>query len=241
MTTLALAAAAARAQETAAPSDRPRQRRASEDPTSRAAVRVKLDRTEIRQLERDGLTVVHVGGYASTTEAPYEMHDYFGPYTEVVSAGAFAKTLTAAPLVEFTVNHGAGGGLPMAHTRNATLDLAEVAQADENGVTGLRWDAYVDPTRTDVADMLKAMERGDLAEASFKFRITKGVWSPDYTEFRIDEVDLERGDVSAVNFGANPAATSGLRAAQVPTQRTAEPSATVRALLALSAADDVRR
>ena len=61
--------------------------------------------------------------------------------------------------------------------------------------------------------MLKALERGDLAEASFKFWITAGQWSPDYTEFRINETDLDHGDVSSVNFGANPAASSGLRSA----------------------------
>ena len=189
--------------------DRPKERRLSEDgpiaPRTRAALTLRAAGT----LERDGLTVAHIGGHASTTEDPYEMYDMFGPYTEIVTAGAFEKTLGAGPLVEFTVNHGHGGGLPMAHTRNSTLDLAE----DE---TGLNYDAFVDPERADVAILLAALERGDMAEASFKFRITSGMWSPDYTEFRINEVDLDGGDVSAVNFGANPAATSGLRAATEP-------------------------
>ena len=145
-----------------------------------------------------------VYGVASVTETPYEMHDMFGPYTEVVDGSAFDATLARNPLVEFTLNHGAGGGLPMAHTRNRTLALSV-------GESGLTYEATVDHTRTDVADMLKALERGDLAEASFKFRIVKGQWSPDYTEYRIVEVDLDRGDVSAVNFGANPYATSSAR------------------------------
>lgn len=199
-------AAAARSLEVKRLTAKPMERRLSEDgpiaPRTRAALTLRSTGT----LERDGLTVAHIGGHASTTEDPYEMYDMFGPYTEIVTTGAFGKTLEAGPLVEFTVNHGHGGGLPMAHTRNSTLDLVE----DE---TGLNYDAFVDPTRGDVAILLAALERGDMAEASFKFRITQGQWSPDYTEFRINEVDLDGGDVSAVNFGANPAATSGLRAA----------------------------
>jgi HK97 family phage prohead protease len=203
-----LAAAAARAAATPSHVARPSERRASPEPGElRGVVRVTLDpMAEVREITRNGLTVVRVGGYASVTESPYEMYDMFGPYSEVVSRGAFGSTLAAAPQVEFTVNHGAGGGLPMAHTRNDTLDLAE----DEGG---LRYDAYVDPKRADVKVMLAAMQRGDLGEASFKFRIDGGQWSPDYSEFRINSVDLNRGDVSAVNFGANPAATSGVRAA----------------------------
>lgn len=211
MTTLEQAAQL-RAQETAAQADRPRQRRMSEQASSRAAVRFDLGVQEIRETTRNGLTVVRVGGYAYVSEHGYEMWDWAGPYTEIVSNGSAAKTLTASPLVEFTLNHGAGGGLPMAHTRNDTLDLAE----DD---TGLRWDAFVDPKRGDVKDMLRAMERGDLAEASFKFRINAGQWSPDYLEYRITEVDLHRGDVSAVNFGANPAASSGLRATTAPAEQ----------------------
>lgn len=171
---------------------------------------------ELRETTRNGLTVVRVGGHASTTEDPYEMYDMFGAYTEVVSQGAFAATLATAPLVEFTVNHGAGGGLPMAHTRNDTLELTE----DE---VGLRYDAYVDPKRADVKVMLAALSRGDLAEASFKFRIDAGLWSPDWTQFRIDKADLNRGDVSAVNFGANPNATSGVRAAATPADAERRP------------------
>lgn len=204
-------AAQARREAVRAPSDRPSQRRSSADVTALATVRTVLEPQELRQIERNGLNVVQVTGLASVTESPYEMHDAFGPYMEVVTRTAFGATLDESPLVEFTVNHGAGGALPMAHTRNGTLDLL---QED----SGLRYEAFVDPERHDVQDMLLAMKRGDLAESSFKFRITKGVWSEDYSEYRIDAVDLSRGDVSAVNFGANPAATSGLRAQPKPAE-----------------------
>jgi hypothetical protein len=49
---------------------------------------------------------------------------------------------------------------------------------------------------------------------SFAFRVTRQQWSPDYDQRDILEVDLHRGDVSVVNFGANPATSVGaMRAA----------------------------
>jgi hypothetical protein len=212
-------AAFARRDGYAAPADRPTQRRMADAEDAPRAARVgSLGRPEVRTAP-DGTESTHVVGLASVTEQGYEMYDMFGPYTEIISADAFDKTLAANPLVEFTLNHNRGGGLPMAHTRNDTLTLGRGAEDDRQG---LAYDAEVDPTRGDVADMLKALARGDLAEASFKFRIVRGQWSPDYTEYRIEEVDLHRGDVSAVNFGANPLATSSVR------DRSAQPAAKAR-------------
>lgn len=191
-------AAAARATQVRQITDRPSQRRNDAALGSFAVVRAVVECREARtETAPDGTEGVRLSLYASVTETPYEMYDFFGPYTEVVSASAFDATLAASPLVEFTLNHGAGGGLPMAHTRNDTLTLLADA-------TGLLYEPLVDPTRSDVGDLLKAYNRGDIAESSFKFRIDSGKWSPDYTEYRIEAVDLNRGDVSIVNFGANP-------------------------------------
>lgn len=210
MTTTLAQAAEARSQAALQPADRPSKRRMADIDDAPRGARATLRLSEVSASEERAAGLPkdpHVVGVASVTETPYEMYDLFGPYTEVVAADAFDKTLAASPLVEFTLNHGAGGGLPMAHTRNGTLSLDVTSE-------GLTYDANVDPNRTDVADALRALQRGDLAEASFKFRIVRGQWSPDWTEYRITEVDLQRGDVSAVNFGANPAATSGLRSAR---------------------------
>jgi HK97 family phage prohead protease len=188
---------------------RPSERRAAEPSDSSVGVRVQLRAESVTRSKNDaGDEIATVVGFASVTEQGYEMYDWAGPYTEVVSLDAFDTTLGADPLVEFTLNHNRGGGLPMAHTRNGTLALSVVKEGD---TTGLWYEAQVDTSRGDVSDMVKALERGDLAEASFKFRIVRGQWSPDYMEFRINETDLNRGDVSAVNFGANPLATSTLR------------------------------
>jgi HK97 family phage prohead protease len=148
-----------------------------------------------------------VEGYASVTETPFEMYDWLGPYCEVVRQGAFAKTLTETPQVQLLLNH---GGLSMAYTKAGSLRLSEDS-------TGLHMEADVNPARGDVGDMLAAISDGDVDEMSFAFRVTRQMWSPDYDQRDILEVDLHRGDVSVVNFGANPATSVGtaMRAADL--------------------------
>jgi phage head maturation protease len=48
------------------------------------------------------------------------------------------------------------------------------------------------------------MDRGDVDEMSFGFWITRQQWSPDFDQRDILEVSLNKGDVSIVNYGANP-------------------------------------
>ncbi|MER8197066.1 HK97 family phage prohead protease [Streptomyces microflavus] len=140
-----------------------------------------------------------VEGYASVTESPFEMWDWLGMYHEVVRAGAFGKTLGENPQVQLLLNH---GGLAMAYTKAGTLRLAEDS-------TGLHMEADVSTKRSDVSDMLAALDDGSVDEMSFAFRVTRQLWSPDYDQRDIIEVDLHRGDVSVVNFGANPATSVG--------------------------------
>ncbi|MGY1498546.1 HK97 family phage prohead protease [Streptomyces sp. QTS52] len=149
-------------------------------------------------------SVSTIEGYASVTEAPFEMWDWLGPYTEVVRTGAFAKTLGENPQVQLLLNH---AGLAMAYTKAGTLRLSE-------DTTGLRMEADVTTTRSDVGDMLAALDDGSVDEMSFAFRVTRQMWSPDFDQRDILEVDLHRGDVSVVNFGANPSTSVGaMRAA----------------------------
>lgn len=134
-------------------------------------------------------------GYACVTETGYEMSDWLGPFTEVVRQGAFAKTLNEGADVPFLVNH---GGLTLARTKSGTMQLAE----DD---TGLHVEARLDPASPHVAALRSAMDRGDVDEMSFGFWITRQQWSPDFDQRDILEVSLNKGDVSVVNYGANPA------------------------------------
>lgn len=167
----------------------------------------KADRAAKRGIERRNYSVklqvraategaggaITLDGYATITDEPFEMFDFYGPYTEVIQAGAFARTLNASPEVQLLLNH---GGMSMAYTKAGTLRLEE----DDHG---LHMSADLNAARHDVSDMLTAIEDGNVDEMSFAFRVTRQKWSPDYEQRDILEVDLHRGDVSVVNFGAN--------------------------------------
>jgi HK97 family phage prohead protease len=157
-------------------------------------------------VERDGKQFIQLDGIASVVDRTYPMFDMFGPYEEKVAAGAFAKTLASDPDVAFLLNH---KGMTMARTKvSKTLELGT------NSLGDLTTRAFLNPERTDVKDLVHAIDDGDVDQMSFAFRITAGEWNMDFTEFSITEVDLNRGDVSAVNYGANPYTNIAARAKQ---------------------------
>lgn len=143
---------------------------------------------------------VELRGYASVFEQSYDMHDMFGPYSEVVRSGAFTKTLSEGPDVAYLANH---EGLTMARTASGSLRL-------EQDSTGLLTIAQVNTQRQDVRDLVTAIEDGDVDQMSFAFRVLRQQWSPDYDQRDLQEVDINRGDVSAVNFGASPSTNVGI-------------------------------
>ncbi|MET9301777.1 HK97 family phage prohead protease [Micromonospora aurantiaca] len=219
MTTTIREAAAGRAQQVRQRADRPSQRRGAERAGSRAATRATLTGVQLRAAG-DGDTLEFTG-HASVTETPYEMYDMFGPYNEVVSAGAFDATLKRVDLdVPLVLGHDQLRRI--ARTTNGTLDLS----VDDDGLAVV---ARLDPADVDVAYIAPKLRAGLIDEMSFAFRIESGLWSPDYTEFRIDRVDLHRGDVAIVGWGANPHTDAGVRADRQPSSRA-------RALLELAIA-----
>lgn len=151
-----------------------------------------------------GTPWVTLEGYASTVDVPYVMYDMFGEYEEVIARSAFDVTLAANPDVNFLVNH---AGLAMARTTAGTLTLS----ADQTGLLSV---AKLNPKRTDVQDLRHAIDDGAVDQMSFAFRIVSGRWSDDFLTYTITEVDLNRGDVSAVNYGANPDTSISARTKQ---------------------------
>lgn len=144
-------------------------------------------------------------GYATVFERSYVMYDMWGEYNEVVATGAADKTLAAQPDVAFLINH---RGLTLARTLSGSLTLSADA-------TGMHDEASTNPERSDVRDLRAAVSDGDVTEQSFAFMITNGQWDPNYTTFRITEYDIDRGDVSAVNFGANPYTSVAARSSEI--------------------------
>lgn len=216
-------AAAERAKAVQQRSNRPQERRAGEEPgamTKRTAgIKSSIS---IRAAATGG--PLDFDGYASVYDAPYEMYDFFGPYQEIVEAGAGADSLNRADLdVPFVLNHDSLRRI--ARTTNGSLQLSE----DDNGLHVLA--PGLDPEDGDVAYIAPKLRSGLVDEMSFKFRITQGLWSPDYTQYSIKQYDIHRGDVAIVGYGASPhTAGSGLR--------SADPDlATARALIELALAE----
>lgn len=164
---------------------------------------------EVRD-QTDGDTV-EFSGYATVFNHDYEVHDAYGSFTERIVPKAFTRTLADQPDVVLNLGHGkAGTGLPIARTKSGTLRLVEDS-------VGLRVSASLDKRDPDVQAILPKMLRGDLDEMSLAFRVAAGdqsqEWNSDYTDRTIRQINLSRGDVSIVTFGANPATVAALRAA----------------------------
>lgn len=158
-------------------------------------------------VDYNGQQRYHLVGHASVVNTPYEMWDSFGPYMEVIDGAAFTRTLAAEPDVAFLVNH---KGVTMARTTNDSLRLRMDA-------VGLAVEAWLNPKRQDVSDLVVAIQDRDVTEMSFAFMLGDGggEWTPDMQTFRIRDLDLNRGDVSAVNYGANPYTDVAARAREV--------------------------
>lgn len=188
-------AAAERSQHVRQQTHRPPQRRSGQATDSVRATAPLAARMQVLRAQGDDAAAVRLEGFATVYEQPYEMWDMWGPYTEIVSAGAGETSLNANPYVKYLFNH---RGMPMASTRTSTLSLDET----DEGLHTLAQPLMTLPTS---AEVVLAVEAGLIDEMSFAFMITRGAWSPDYTEYRIHEYDIDRGDVSPVTYGANPA------------------------------------
>lgn len=151
-------------------------------------------------------TSVTLAGYASVFDRGYEM--YGGPdkggWTEIVDRSAFDETLKRKPDLHLLINH---EGMPLARTKSGTLRLSTDS-------TGLKVEADLDRSDPDVQRLEVKMGRGDMDEMSFAFRTVRHEWANDETERRLLELNLDKGDVSVVNFGASPHTSAGIRSMQ---------------------------
>ncbi|HEC09740.1 MAG TPA: HK97 family phage prohead protease [Acidimicrobiales bacterium] len=157
------------------------------------------------QLRAEGDPVLD--GHATVYDVGYDM--YGGPdrggWTEHIVSGAGAKSLSENPDVVFLINH---QGEPLGRTTSGTMDLAEDG-------TGLRNVVRLNADDPTVQGLVPKIERGDMTEQSFAFRIVRQEWDEAYTERWITEFSIDRGDTSIVTFGANPHTSAHLRSADL--------------------------
>ena len=167
-------------------------------------------RSKVKEIERRTFTVqdvearqaedgtMRLRGYAAVfNDASVPL-----PFKETIAPGAFRKTLSETPDVRLLINH---EGLPLARTKNGTLTLIE----DDRG---LFMDAIIADT-TEGRDLYKLVERGDVDQMSFAFRVIRQKWSEDRTTRTLTEVSLADGDVSVVTYPAYPTTTVEAREA----------------------------
>lgn len=171
--------------------------------TMRAPFTVRTIRELRGQRDDDGNTVdvLRVEGHASVFG--YEYNVWGGPpygWIETIHADAFDETLADDPDVVFLLNH---EGMTMARTKSGTLTL----EVDD---LGLFTRADLDSANPQAVALVSAIDRGDIDEMSFAFRTTDQRWY-EHEDWEGDEmsgreilgVNINRGDVSAVNFGAS--------------------------------------
>ena len=167
-------------------------------------------RSKVKEIERRTFTVqdvearqaddgtMRLRGYAAVfNDASVPL-----PFKETIAPGAFRKTLSETPDVRLLINH---EGLPLARTKNGTLTLTE----DDRG---LFMDAVIADT-TEGRDLYKLVERGDVDQMSFAFRVIRQKWNEDRSTRTLTEVSLADGDVSVVTYPAYPTTTVEAREA----------------------------
>lgn len=187
--------------------DRPAQRRCAESTGSPSRL---ITRASIELRAKGDTAKLEFEGYATTYERSYEMWDMFGPYDEIVTAGAGTQSLARSDLdVPLVLQHQQLRRI--ARTTNGSLTLTE----DDQGLRTLAPD--LDPTDSDVAYIAPKLRSGLIDEMSFAFRIDEGVWSPDFSQYRINRYDIHRGDVAIVGYGANPTTSAGMRSQDLAT------------------------
>jgi HK97 family phage prohead protease len=175
-----------------------------------------------------GGTNYSFNGYAATFESPFQMWDWWGDeYFEVLAVGACNRTLANSADVQFLIGHDETS-IPLARTRSGTMVLS----ADSTGLEVVV--PSLDGRSPIVQSLASAMERGDMDEMSIGFMAVQQQWSPDYTERRITEINLNRGDVSIVCWAANPAA-NGASMTALPVSQAAARAAAAREQRAASA------
>lgn len=167
-------------------------------------------RSKMKKIERRTFTVQDVEA-RQTEDGTMRLRGYAAvfndasvplPFKETIAPGAFRKTLSETPDVRLLINH---EGLPLARTKNGTLTLSE----DERG---LFMDAEIADTN-EGRDLYKLVERGDVDQMSFAFRVIRQKWNEDRSVRTLTEVSLADGDVSVVTYPAYPTTTVEAREA----------------------------
>ncbi|MCW3048853.1 MAG: hypothetical protein JWO74_3137 [Solirubrobacterales bacterium] len=148
-------------------------------------------------------------GYASLANKPYTVRDSLGTFIETVAPQAFRGVLAGCDC-RYLFNH---DGMPLARNTAGTLDLKEDS-------LGLFYEARLDTSMSVSADLVAAIERGDVTQNSFGFAVAEDTWDADYTRRTITKI-AQLFDVSAVTYPASPTTWLKMKTDGSEAQRTA--------------------
>jgi HK97 family phage prohead protease len=174
----------------------------------------------------DGLTF---DGYAAVYNLPSVRMAFAGvgdgkPFREVISPGAFRKTLAGGENITLRYQHSLTS-LPLASTRGGTMELAD----DDRG---LRVHATL-PDNEWGRPVRDAIARGDIGGMSFRFQKVLDKWDRDASGGNVRqllEVRLDK-EVSVTEFPAFPDTTVAVRA--LADEAGVDPEQLIEALQAL--------
>lgn len=145
-----------------------------------------------------------IEGYAAVFNA--RSHN-LGGFVEEIAPGAFSNTLARQPDVRATIDH-KGGLTTIGRTKNGTLRL----QQDDRGLR-----VTITPPDTQAGqDALQLVRGGYVDQMSFMFSVPTGgdEWlrlDESTVLRRLNEVDLDDGDVALVTYPAYPQTSAEAR------------------------------
>lgn len=175
-------------------------------PELRRAIVVPVVDLQVRE-SGSGDGTLHLQGHAAVFDRL--SHD-LGGFRERITHGAFESVLDDDPDVHLVHQHDMSRVL--ARTRSKTLELREDPR-------GLRVWAQLDPSITYVADLARAMRRGDIDQMSFAFDMAGGedrweIKNADTPDEEVVRTIVRVGhlyEVSVVAQGAYPQTDASLR------------------------------
>jgi len=139
-----------------------------------------------------------IGGYASVFNS---LSEDLGGFNEIISPGTFDRALKEKQDVRALVNH--DPNLILGRTKSGTLTLSE------DGV-GLHFEVML-PKTSYADDLVVSMQRGDISQCSFGFKVRDGgdTWKTTDTQKVLRVIsDVDLYDVSVVTTPAYQAATA---------------------------------
>lgn len=184
----------------------------------------KARTTERRQAREIRASGGRLEGHAAVFGRPSED---LGGFIETIRPGAFARSLGSGRDVLALVGH--DQNMVLGRRASGTLTLAE----DETGL------AYsIDPPPTGFArDLLVSVNRGDIAGASFSFRVVDEAWEfPAEGPAHRELIDVDLIEISIAAMPAYPDTSAAVRSLEAARARQSTRSAPSARGLALARA-----